>query len=457
MPLTERVTGWLDARAEQLPAAARDALRGLVASAPPDRLPRQLVHFDFRSANILCAGGEVTAVIDFEEARHDHRLVELARAAILLGTRYHNWRPAPAEVRTEFLAGYQSVRPLTRAEAGWLDILLLWQAMAMVPPGDDPTGWGPSALSQLPRHAIREGMVVDNPARRVEMPLARRPHAVVWTDARVGQWQQDGWRPAVAVWTTAQLTGFLGFVADDPLYPLWWLVALRGLRRGEVAGLRWQDIDLDRRQLAVVSQRTTVGYAVIECPPKSSASHRTIALDRRTVDVLHAHRQRQRRLYGGCGRVWRESGYVFTRPDGQPYHPNYLTHRLQYLIKRCGLPPVRLHDLRHGAASLAHAAGADLKTIQDQLGHASVVLTADTYTTVLPTVQHKAAEATARLILSTARGARAKIRGKNRRRESDRSPQKSTTSPPASTLAPPKRPGQDVDRSRRTRSAPRRR
>ncbi|GIF14171.1 phosphotransferase [Actinoplanes teichomyceticus] len=149
-PLAQRVTGWLDACAEHLPAAARDALRGLVAGAPPDRLPRQLVHFDYRSANILCAGGEVTAVIDLEEARPEHRLVELARAAILLGTRYHDWGPVPAEVRAQFLAGYRAVRPLAPAEADWLDILLLWQAMAMVPPGDDPTGWGASALSLLP-------------------------------------------------------------------------------------------------------------------------------------------------------------------------------------------------------------------------------------------------------------------------------------------------------------------
>jgi integrase len=78
------------------------------------------------------------------------------------------------------------------------------------------------------------------------MPVARRPHAVVWTDARVGQWREHGRRPTAAVWTTAQLAEFLGFGADDPLYPLWWLVALRGLRRGEVAGLRWQDIDLAR-------------------------------------------------------------------------------------------------------------------------------------------------------------------------------------------------------------------
>lgn len=150
-PLTARVTDWLDSRAGHLPTAARDTLRGMVAAAPPDRLPHQLVHFDFRSANILWARGEVAAILDFEEARHDYRVVELARAAVLIGTRYHNWGPVPAEVGAEFLTGYQSERPLTPAEVGWLDILLLWQALAMVPPGDDPTGWGPSALSRLDR------------------------------------------------------------------------------------------------------------------------------------------------------------------------------------------------------------------------------------------------------------------------------------------------------------------
>jgi homoserine kinase type II len=150
-PLRARIADWLDSRADHLPVTAGDTLRSLVASAPPGRLPRQLVHFDFRSANILSDGGEIAAILDFEEARHDHRLVELARAAVLLGTRYHNWGPVPAEVHAEFLTGYQSERPLTPAEAGWLDILLLWQGLAMVPPGDDPAGWGPSALSQLTR------------------------------------------------------------------------------------------------------------------------------------------------------------------------------------------------------------------------------------------------------------------------------------------------------------------
>ncbi|MFD0746611.1 tyrosine recombinase XerC [Phytohabitans flavus] len=101
--------------------------------------------------------------------------------------------------------------------------------------------------------AIRDGPVSDNPARRVEMPQPRRPHAVVWTDGRVESWQTDGVRPPVAVWTVAQTAAFLEYVQDDPLYALRWLVALRGLGRAEAAGLRWQDLDLDRRQLTVVN------------------------------------------------------------------------------------------------------------------------------------------------------------------------------------------------------------
>jgi hypothetical protein len=165
--------------------------------------------------------------------------------------------------------------------------------------------------------------------------------------------------------------------------------------------------------------------------------------------VLRAHLRRQRAHYLITGRPWRASGYVFTRPDGQPFHPNYFTKRLRFLTDLCGLPPVRLHDLRHGAASLARAADADLKTVQDQLGHASILLTADTYTSVLPAAQQKAAEATARLILTTARNARATMTAKNKRRRPGPPPppaRTSTTSPRA-TPAGGKTAGQGATRA----------
>lgn len=148
-PLAEQILDWLNSDVEHVPATARDSLRRLVADAPLEVPPRQLVHLDFRSANIFCVGAEITAVIDFEEASVNHRIVELARAAVLLGTRFRGWGPISADVRAGFLAGYESVRPLTPLENAWWDVLLLWYSLAMVPAGDDPTGWGTSALSHL--------------------------------------------------------------------------------------------------------------------------------------------------------------------------------------------------------------------------------------------------------------------------------------------------------------------
>ena len=106
-------------------------------------------------------------------------------------------------------------------------------------------------------------------------------------------------------------------------------------------------------------------------PPKSIASIRVLALDPWTLHVLAA---RDRQLPAPC------HGYVFARPGGHLYPPGYLTRRFIRLIRHESLPPIRLHDLRHGAATLALAGGADLKAIQAMLGHASIVLTVDTPT-----------------------------------------------------------------------------
>ena len=183
---------------------------------------------------------------------------------------------------------------------------------------------------------------------------------------------------------------------------MWWLIALRGLRRGEAAGLRWCDVDLEGGTVTIAQQRIAYGRTVQVGPPKTAASRRTIALDRQTVRILRAHRRRQQAERKAAGGSWQDSGYVFTAPDGSPLHPDWLTRRFRRLVTLSGLPPVRLHDLRHGAASLALAAGADLKTVQALLGHASIVLTADTYTSVLPELLVTAAEATARLVLAHA-------------------------------------------------------
>jgi integrase len=224
----------------------------------------------------------------------------------------------------------------------------------------------------------------------------------VWTDPRVAAWREHGHRFPVAVWTVQQLAAFFGFVADDRLFALWWLIALRGLRRGEAAGLRWADVDLDGRVIVIGQQRIAYGHTVAVGPPKTASSRRVIAPDKVTARLLRIHLRHQRAEQKIAGDAWQDSGYVFTTPDGAPLHPDYLTRRFRRLVELSGLPPVRLHDLRHGAATLAHAAGADLKTVQELLGHASIVLTADTYTSVLLDLHFKSAEATARLVLAAA-------------------------------------------------------
>ena len=247
--------------------------------------------------------------------------------------------------------------------------------------------------------AIRAGYLTGNPACRTELPSGRRPRPVVWTSARVREWQRTGIRPPVAVWLPAQTARFLNAIRDDRLYAAYHLIALRGLRRGEAAGLRWCDVDLDGATVMICQQLQQYNGHPSVCLPKTARSERAVALDRTTVTVLRRHRAAQESERAALGDCYHDSGYVFTGINGDPMAPDRLSRHFKQLSAEAGPPPVRLHDLRHGAASLALAAGAELKTIQDQLGHSSIVLTADTYISVLPEVARKAAEDTATLVI----------------------------------------------------------
>lgn len=132
--------------------------------------------------------------------------------------------------------------------------------------------------------------------------------------------------------------------------------------------------------------------------------------------VLRAHRAAQDAERAALGDKYHDSGYVFTCLNGDPMAPDRLSRTFRRLSDQAGLPPVRLHDLRHGAATLALAAKVDLKIVQDMLGHSSIVLTADTYTSVLPDVARKAAEDVATLIIA----AGCLVRGTTRPRQPER-------------------------------------
>jgi integrase len=248
--------------------------------------------------------------------------------------------------------------------------------------------------------AIRRSLIITNPACHVELASGKRPKPLVWTEERVTRWQQTGKVPGkVMVWTPEQTGHFLDHIRGHRLYALYHLIAYRGPRRGEACGIHDDDINAIHRELTFRSQRVQIGWEVEEGEPKTDAGERTVALDPDTLDVLHAHQAVRDAEKALCADRWvDQTGLLFTEPDGTPLHPAKATDNFTTLAAEAALPPIRLHDLRHGAATLALAAGVDIKVVQDMLGHSSHAITADTYTSVLPQVAHHAAEATAAII-----------------------------------------------------------
>ena len=191
------------------------------------------------------------------------------------------------------------------------------------------------------------------------------------------------------------------------LYPLYTLILHRGLRRGEAVGLRDADIDLDTGVAVISQQITTLGYTAITKRVKSEAGDRTITLDTSTLTALRAHHARRARWQLVSGPDWPATGLFFVKPDGQPWHPDLVSERFERLVADAGLPPIRLHDLRHCAASFLKASGSDLKDIQETLGHSSITITSDTYTSVIHELdtERAKAEAAAALVPRTRRRA----------------------------------------------------
>src|SRR4051812_14388555 len=246
--------------------------------------------------------------------------------------------------------------------------------------------------------AVKRKLLLANPAAHVELPTGRRARAVVWTAERIAVWQRTGVRPVVAVWTPQQTGVFLDAAAQHRLYPLFHLIAFRGLRRGEAVGLRWEDVDLEGRSLTVTQQVVQLGWELEVGEPKTDTGARTVSLDEASAAALTAWRRTQAGEARTWGAAWHHTGLVFTREDGSGLHPAAVTDTFQSIAERAGLPPIRLHDLRHTAASLALQAGVPMKVVSEQLGHSPLAITADTYTSVLPAVAHAAADAVAGII-----------------------------------------------------------
>jgi integrase len=226
--------------------------------------------------------------------------------------------------------------------------------------------------------AARWGLVVRNVAELASPPRPRRAE--------------------MQTWTAAELRAFLEHVQDERLHALWMLAASSGMRRGELLGLRWVDVDLDRSRVAVRQTLVIAGREVVFSQPKTNRGRRSIAIDPRTVEALRGRRKAQL-AEPSHGRAHGPTpAWCSPREDGTPIHPEWLSDAFEWRIKTARLPRIRFHDLRHTHASLGLAAGIPVKVMSERLGHSSSSFTADTYQHVTPALEEQAASTVARLV-----------------------------------------------------------
>lgn len=189
-----------------------------------------------------------------------------------------------------------------------------------------------------------------------------------------------------------QTQKFLDTVRGHKNEALFVLAVATGMRRGELAGLKWQDVDLDKKELhirrSLVRVPTKMGGGYVEAEPKTEESRRSILFPDFAAEALKAHYKRQQEIKNQAGDFWQERDYVFCTPLGEHIDPGHdILEEFKKLLKRAGLPDVRFHDLRHGAATTLLGMGIHPKIVQERLGHHDIGTTMDIYSHVLPTMQ----------------------------------------------------------------------
>ncbi|MEU1660636.1 site-specific integrase [Streptomyces griseofuscus] len=228
-----------------------------------------------------------------------------------------------------------------------------------------------SVLKSALEHAVREEQIPRNVARNVltGTPRPRRFEPLTADEARQ----------------------FLTAARGHRLHALFELALHTELRKGELLGLCWEDLDFDRSAAAVrrTLQRTSTG-GLITLPTKTRASERHIALPARCLQSLKHHHEEQQRERHTAGTEWQDSGYVFTTPQGRLIDPTNLTRTFTTLLRKAGLRRIRFHDLRHSTATLLLEQGVELVVIKELLGHAHIGVTATVYAHVRLRLQRDA-------------------------------------------------------------------
>lgn len=263
--------------------------------------------------------------------------------------------------------GHLKLRDLKRARIGALYFDLLQNGRTGAGKHDATRPLSPKTVRNIAGtlhkaldDAVRLEILHTNPADYVDLP----------------KWE----RPELTTWDSNQVAQFLAYCVDtnEPLYALWRLLAVAGLRRGELLGLTWDDVDLVMGEIKIRQTRVVTGTGQVRVEtPKTTAGRRNVTIDPGTVDALaqlkDAH-ENAAAILGG----W-TSPYVATDLGGRPIYPKRLTDRFQATAKAAGVPVIRLHDGRHSNVTIGIEGGVPVAVMSTRVGHSRPSTTADIY------------------------------------------------------------------------------
>jgi integrase len=217
-----------------------------------------------------------------------------------------------------------------------------------------------TVLSAALTRAVREELIPRNVARLVELP----------------EWHAGTVRP----WTAEEARQFLAASESDPLHVAFVLLILYGLRRGEVLGLRWQDIDFEAGTISIEQQVQRVGGEMHVGPVKTRAGHRNLPLLKLARQALEAQAVKQARYRADMGSAWPDTDLVFTTRTGRPIEPRNLVRSFRRICETKHVRLIKVHHIRHTVASLLKALGVPARDAQVILGHSRLAVTLEVYT-----------------------------------------------------------------------------
>jgi integrase len=234
-----------------------------------------------------------------------------------------------------------------------------------------------SILHKGLENAVKTGLILRNPMVAVECPKSQRPEMITMNETDIHL--------------------LLEFARSSPYYSLFYTLLFTGMRRSEALALKWADVDLLLLKVSVNKSLSYLntpkdGSRILLKQPKTKKSRRNISITPSNAVVLREHHQKQDEMRQSLGQpLLKDDDFVFSDIRGKPYLPNSVTHAWIKLVRRCGLNGIKLHSARHSHASLLMKQGVHPKIVQERLGHASISITLDLYSHVVPGLQEAAA------------------------------------------------------------------